>query len=198
MNWYDLDPPGLVRTVEPAVEPISLDEFKLHSAIEIADDDALCARALKAAREYCEETLGQSFITQTWTYTLDRFPPHHVRLPRPPLISVSGITYKDTAGVTQTLSSAVYEVDSKSRPGRVGLVYNQYWPAIYIGQNVVTITYTAGYGADGDSVPERIKLAIAQLASHWLENRETVTDGRFSEVPLMATKLLDLSWQGTY
>jgi uncharacterized phiE125 gp8 family phage protein len=58
----------------PAVEPLSLDEAKLHLRVDIVDDDELITVLIQAAREYCEEFCHRAFITQTWKLVLDHFP----------------------------------------------------------------------------------------------------------------------------
>ncbi len=102
-------------------------------------------------------------------------------VPRPPLITLTpdatyttlGISYVDGNGATQTLSSALYQVDARSEPGRIVPAYGQSWPSTREQLNAVTITYRAGY-TDADAVPKRIKQAIGLLAAHWYENREAV------------------------
>jgi len=55
-------------------EPIQLAEAKAQARVEFADDDALIAALIAAARKYAETRLRSALITQTWTLMLDSFP----------------------------------------------------------------------------------------------------------------------------
>jgi uncharacterized phiE125 gp8 family phage protein len=78
------------------------------------------------------------------------------------------------------------------QPGRVFLKYNQTWPDSLGIQNAVTLTYTAGYGATANLVPEGLKTAIKMLVSHWYEHRETAAEKQLMTIPLAVESLL---WQ---
>jgi uncharacterized phiE125 gp8 family phage protein len=58
----------------PAVEPLSLDEAKLHVRQDSTADDDLITTLIQAAREYCEDFCHRAFVTQTWQLLLDHFP----------------------------------------------------------------------------------------------------------------------------
>ena len=190
-------PHSLVQTVAPTVEPVTAAEAKAHCRIDISTDDDLIQSLIVAARVWCEKRLGQSFITQTWRLTFDRFPCEGFEIPNPPAISVSSITYYDTTNTLQTLSSSVYQVDSYSRPGRVGLAFAQVWPITYCRFNAVSVTYTAGYGATAAFVPQPIKQAILLLVGHWYENREAAADIQLHDIPHAVESLLMSQWHGS-
>src|SRR4029077_18050283 len=88
-----------------------------------------------AAREYGETVTHRAFITQTWDDVRDGFPgsDEAIWLPRPPLISVTSVTYIDTAGATQTWSASLYTVIApagpKASPGAIVPNYGQIFPA---------------------------------------------------------------------
>lgn len=171
-----------VINTAPASEPVSISEFKDHSTIEITDDDALVDGFITAARVILENDTKRAFVTQTWDYYLYGFCDVMI-LPFGKIQSVSAITYTDENGATQTLSASVYTVDTYRDPGRVVLAYDQAWPSTRDEINAVKITYVAGYGA-ASSVPQPIKTAVSLFASHLYENREAVTMGSLSEIPL--------------
>lgn len=183
---------SLQRTVAPASEPISLSEARNHLRIDpdTTDDDGLIATLITAAREYCENKTNRQFITATYRLNLDVFPLGEICVPRPPLIAVSGITYTDLAGVTQTLSTSIYTVDSNAEPGRIVPTYNQYWPGSRQQPNSIAVTYTAGYGSTAQAVPAAIQQAILLCVGHWYANREAVSEGIFAEVPMAVNALL--------
>lgn len=174
------------RLTGPDTEPVSLDEAKAHARVDIEDDDALFDAWITRAREHCEAITQRQFITATYAMLMDGFPMgyrsdvfratdrregYDILLPRPPLVSVETIVYKDTAGISRTIDAAVYIVSDFDEPGRVALANGATWPQALDEINAVRIDYTAGYGAAED-VPESIKQAMLLLIAHWNENRE--------------------------
>lgn len=178
----------------PEIEPISLEEAKLHLKVETDDDDELISGLIRAAREYCETFQNRAYITQTWQLWLDAFPEvPYIEIPKPPLQAVDSVMYYDRDGEAHEFSG--YLVDTKSQPGRVVLKAGCYWPSLALQlSNGVCITFTAGYGDDAESVPQRIKQAILLVVGSWYEIRENYISSGFipREVPLGAERLL---WQ---
>jgi hypothetical protein len=84
-----------------------------------------------------------------------------IRIPKPNLLSVESINYRDMNGDTTLLDSSAYVVDKDSLPGRVVPVVGTSWPGTQAGPGSVTIVFAAGFGADADDVPADIKVAIA-------------------------------------
>jgi len=189
---------SVVKTVEPTSEPVTLTEAKAHCRIDTTADDTLVSSLITAARLWCESRLGQQIMPATYRCKIDGFCSHAVELPYPPLTTVSSITYVDTAGTTQTLSSALYTVDTDSKPGRISPVYAEVWPLTRDQLQAVTITYTAGY-ASAAAVPQVIKQAILLLVGHWYENREASLVGETSSALTLAVESLLMSqWHGSY
>lgn len=178
-------------TTEPADEPVSVEELRQHGRVDGTADDAWLSVAIKAARQKVELEIGRALMTQTWTAYMDAFPIGAVRLPMPRAIAITSVLYVDTDGAQQTLSSTVYELDSKSEPARFGLAYGQSWPSTGNVTNAVEIAYTAGYGAAGDAVPAPIRHAIMMIVAHLYEHRESVNDFQLHEIPQGAGWLLD-------
>lgn len=177
-----------------AEEPVTLDEMKLHLRVTEDEENELIWSTIAAARGYIERTTRQQLITATYELFLDKFPTTGakiIRLPRPPLQSVTSIKYVDIDGATQTLASSKYDVDIHSEPSRVAESFNNFWPSTRNEVNAVTIEYLAGYGL-ATTVPPELKMAIKMLASHWFENRETVTIGVVSKE--MALSVNTLIW----
>jgi len=205
---------GLKLITEPAAEPITLAEAKSHLRITEADEDALIETWIKAAREYCEGYQNRAYITQTWELALDRFPgeglrPYSlsqilitdsvgtseriIRVPLPPLQSVTSIKYYDTEGTEKEFSSDDYEVDTYNQPGRISLGYGKSWPSETLRPvNGVIIEFKAGYGDTADTVPAKVKQAIKVLIGELYEHREVTDVKELKEVPFAVKALLGL------
>lgn len=178
------------RTTDATTEPVNIAELRDHLRLDHTDEDATLYRLIRAARQTCEDYCERAFVTQTWKLYLDTWPTE-IECPRPPLIAVSSIAYVDTDGDSQTLSSATYTVDTDSEPGRIYLAYNQSWPSIRSQDKAITVTYTAGYGTTGQSVPEPIRHAILLTAADLYELREGTLVGTTSTPLPHANRLLD-------
>lgn len=181
---------GLSQTAAPAEEPVSLADVKLHLRVDGNKDNVLIASLIAAAREYCQSYTGLQFVTATWALTLDAFPSEDViRLPNPPLSSVTTVAYTDTAGDAQTMSSDDYDVDTTSVEGRLALAYGASWPGTRDKIDAVTITYVAGYGT-AHAVPDAAKSAIYMVVADLYEHRESRGEVRAYDNPTVM-RLLD-------
>lgn len=159
----------------PATEPVTASEAKSHLRVDTTADDTLIGTLITAARQHVENHLRRALITQTWELVMDAFPAGDViRLPRPPLVSVTSIKYTDVAGSESTFSSAAYVVDTDSTKGRVVLKSGESWPSDTLAAaNGVRVRYVAGYGSAA-AVPNPIRQAILLLIGTLYENRESV------------------------
>ena len=184
---------SFVRTTDAASEPITLTEAKDQLRETGSAEDTYINTLIKTARQFAEEKTGRGLLAQTWKATLDNgsLPTDSIiELPRPPLQSVTEITYVDSDGATQTLSTDNYTVDSLSEPGRIMF---EDMPNIKSTINALTVEYVAGY-SDASEVPAGIKQAILILVEHWFDFREAVVAGTItSKVPISADDLLDMN-----
>jgi uncharacterized phiE125 gp8 family phage protein len=181
---------SLVRSVQPATEPVTLSEVKAQCRVDISDDDAYLTALITCAREYLEEMLDLSMITQTWQARYDVFPLWEIILPRPHMRPAAvTVTYRDEAGNNQTLLSTSdhFQVDSNIVPGRIYPLYNGVWPAVRGDENSVTVQWQAGYGATGATVPSILRQAMLILIAHWYEMRQPVFAGYSQVVPVPLT-----------
>ncbi|OAS21139.1 head-tail connector protein [Paenibacillus oryzisoli] len=175
-------------TVPPAQEPVTLDDVKTALGIELTDtiyDDQI-SPWIPAAREWCEGYQNRAYITQTIELAKDYWPYRdEIRLPRPPLQSVTAMAYMDSTGTATTASASTYFVDNFSEPGF--LVAYSAWPAGALRPaNGVIVEYVAGYGDDPVDVPSLIRQAITVLCMHWFNNG-------FCEPPDAVKSMLDLN-----
>lgn len=179
----------------PTVEPISLSELKAHLRIDGTDEDALLNAIIKTAREHVEAITRRALIQQTWQLILDGWwlSGAILELPMPPLIGVDSIVYKDSAGTEYTLESSKYLYDATDI-GRLMLADGESFPTSELyPMGAVKITFKAGYGTSGDSLPEPIRHAIRLLCGHYYENREAVIIERganIMQLPMAVDALL--------
>ena len=185
---------GLKLITAPQAEPITLAEAKSHLRITSTDEDALIETWIKAAREYCEGYQNRAYITQTWEMALDSFPSERImKIPLPPLQSVTPIKYYDPQGTEKEFSSDDYEVDTYNQPGRISLGYGKSWPSETLRPvNGVIIEFKAGYGDTADTVPAKVKQAIKVLIGELYEHREVTDVKELKEVPFAVKALLGL------
>ena len=187
-------PLTLSQTVGPTDEPLNLDEVKRHLRVTFADDDLVIFSMLQTARDHLERVTRRQFLTATWVYALDAFPTSDkamIKLPRPPLQSVSSIAYQDSDNATQVLTlNTDYGVDILSEPGRIYLLPAKSWPSTYDVPNAVVITYIAGWDAPG-KVPASLRGLLSLFVGHLYENREAVSAEKvLHEIPLGFQMLL--------
>lgn len=128
----------------PAIEPLSLEEVKLHCKIEDVADDALVRAIIVAVREQAEHKTGRALIDQRWEQVLNWFPTT-IELGYPPLVAVESVKYTDSAGATQTISSANYIADDVSSPPKIYLGYGASWPANRDVPNAIRARFIAGH-----------------------------------------------------
>ncbi len=194
---------SLTRQTAPTVEPVTLAEAKAHLRVDTATDDSYIATLITAAREWVEEYLDRALVHQQYVMRLDSFP-YEFELPRPPM-ATSGtatavvVTYTLGDDSTATLSSTQYRVDRNATPGVVRQLRAGTWPGNLDDQNAVTVTWWAGYGASGTSVPAAIRHAILMLVGFWYDNRSTVLVGSISkQLEFAVESLLSSQKWGSY
>lgn len=172
---------GFTVVEPPAVEPVTLNDMKAILGIPSGDtsQDARIASLIRAAREMAEAYTGRAFITQKLLLQLDRWPggrmpwwdgvrvgsisefigdPSPLSLPRPPLISVESVAYRDPYGSLHTIDPTAYYLDTVTEPGRLVLS-----PGVFgeVRERAgFMVTYVAGYGASAALVPAQVAQAI--------------------------------------
>lgn len=160
----------LVTAPVPLRGPVTVEELKDWARIDGSDEDNVLSDFLTAATRAAEQYTHRAFLTQTWDFTYDYFPVQ-MKIPLGQLQSVTSISYVDTDGNSQTVTSTIYRVDSNTEPARINEAQNQSWPTADSVTEAVTVRFVAGYGAAA-AVPEEIKAAIKVGASHRYMCRE--------------------------
>ena len=198
MNW------ALSVVTAPKSEPVTVSEAQLHLRVDGVDENALIARLIQSAREYCEPIARRAFMPQTLMMSFSAWPAcadrNYLELLRPPVQSVSNIKYYDSAGVLQTMTSSDYVADLVAAPPRIYLADGVAWPSATLRAGLaIEVTYVAGY-AKADVVPARYKQAMLLLIGHWYENREqiVVAPGATSATLRLAVESLLTSGRGMW
>jgi len=178
---------SLTKTTDATVEPVTLQEVKLHLRViaSLADvaahpEDALITALITAARTDCEERLQRSLLQTTWKLEVDAFPCDVIRLERGPIISVDSLKYFDADEAQQTLATSAYRLSGH----RVEVVDT--WPTTQDRIGAVELIYKAGYGTTADKVPAPIKAWILLAVGDMYTNRE-----RSAERPAVAQGFAD-------
>lgn len=180
---------ALVRTQDPAEEPITTADAKLQAIVQVSTDDDLIDAYIQTSRQAVEAFVHRSLVTQTWRLSLDCWPAV-IYLPMPPVQSVSSVKYVDDQGVLQTWDPANYRVDIDSEPARITPAWGVTWPSIQYVTNAIQIEYVAGYGEAAD-VPEIFKQAMRLQVATMYEFREHTVSGTIvNQIPEGVQSLL--------
>lgn len=174
-----------VNIPDPTSEPITVSTAKAHAHIDGSDEDALVSLYIAAARSHAEEYCGVRFALRANVVLLCDSFADFARLPEAPVSAVSSITYIDTNGALQTLSSAVYEVRKEGLDCSIVLKSGQSWPSIQDGSRI-SVTATIGYAAP----PSGVIAAMLMLFAHLHKNRAAASETPAMEVPIAITDLL--------
>jgi len=174
------------RSVQPAIEPVTLTQAKDHCGVSVTDDDTKLTAFITAAREAVEKYLNRTLITTTWVMRMQELC-GEILVPFSPLIAVSSIAYDAADGTPTTLATTEYQYDIYSEPGRIKPAYNKFWPVALYQYNAARITFTAGYGTLASDVPGPIKQGILAMVATLFAQRETIVlDGSVADVPEVA------------
>lgn len=164
----------LSLAIAPTVEPVTLEEVKLHLRVGgTAEDNRLTDLAI-GARQWVERQTDLALLTQSWDWTFATWPSDlyrleaGLRLPIRPVSAVTSITYLDQSLVTQTLATTVYLLqapsgaDPAAGPASIALKFGQVLPPALVQAGAITIRFVAGFGATAATVPADLRLAILQ------------------------------------
>jgi uncharacterized phiE125 gp8 family phage protein len=161
----------LVETSPPAVEPLTLDDAKLHLRVTSTVDDALITSLIGTARQICENFTGLALIERDYSLYLDAWPEGEVLLPRPPLVSVALINIFDVDGNAVSFDAANYTVSTAGVPGRILLSNGVFLPQPGRTADGIEIQFRAGYGSTGADIPPPLVQGMKQLLADLYENR---------------------------
>ena len=174
-----------VVATAPAAEPFALADAKAHLRVEGTEEDDLIGAQIEAARAYVEAMTGVCLVERTLTLRADNWT-DLAAFPVAPVTAVASITYTDTEGTPQTLSTDIYALRLEGLdPGAV-LKNAQSWPTIQPGTQI-EIEVTAGYGQATD-VPQAVVQALKLVVADFYTFRESAQIGSVAgRIPTSAT-----------
>jgi uncharacterized phiE125 gp8 family phage protein len=169
---FDEYPKGLqVRRDSSVSLAVSLDEAKDFLRVVHNDDDQYIIMLIKAMtwriEDKAEIALSTQNLTAEWAVAQS-----YVTLPRPPFVSISGITAYNEHNTPITITSSGYYVE--------GLTTATIRFKEQLGKRV-RVSYTAGYG-NANSIPEDLKQYILQLVFQEYNQRGSVTEDMIQTV----------------
>jgi uncharacterized phiE125 gp8 family phage protein len=182
-----------VRTVAPTADLVTLNDAKVHLAVDHSEHDQMITSLVASAMKHLDGYQGilqRALVTQTWKVETDKFT-DPLRLPVGDLLSLTSVKYYDGLNAQQTLSASVYGVYSDAIGPFITLKSNQTWPTVYDRRDAIEIIWAAGFGATANSVPEPIRQAVLLMVGHWYAHREAVSETALAEVPMSAKHLIE-------
>ena len=174
-------------TSGPSTPILTTAEAKNYLKIDTSADDTLISDMVASATDYCENYLGQKFITQTIAEVFDKIPKPKIGdlfptlfLTVHPVQSVTSITYTDTNETEQTWNASLYKVDTYRKAARITPSYGEVFPDILAEINSLTVTYVAGYGDASSDAPASIRQAVRLVLSDMYHNRSDFVKEKYS------------------
>ena len=183
-------------SVQPLVEPITVEDARLHLDLDDNYYDSQLSQLITVARKRVEQDSRRSLVSQTHVLSMDTFPTSGViEIPTAPVISVTSVTYVDTNDAVQTFSDTKYSVDSNNTPSRIVINDGEDFPTVRGHYDDIKVTYVAGYGTSRNDVDEVAKFAIKMMISHLFNSPSITAHGTVNVVPLGYDSLVrSLAW----
>jgi uncharacterized phiE125 gp8 family phage protein len=196
----------LERVADPDIEPVTLEEMKLHLRVTNTTENDLITSLIVVAREWVERYTGRALIDQTWRLTIEQRPivsgesvggyrqgtgyyttgwfrwerVGEIMLRRAPVLALTSFVTVDSDGVETPVAADTYALrEANSRWPRIVALSGATWST----ENS-RIAFRAGFAERTGSpqqtaavVPARFKQAVKLIVGHLYENRESVLVG---------------------
>jgi len=175
----------LFRTVDPAVEPVTLAEIKAQLRSAHDSEDELLGGLIRAARDEVERATSSALIAQNWRLVLDEWPESRaIRLPVSPMISLTEIRCYDGEGGEHQIAIEQFLPDGQAVPARLICPGTVAGAPVLRGRMGIEIDYVAGFGDVPEDVPADLIQSLKTLVAYWYENRDSVlVSGAGAAVP---------------
>lgn len=185
----------LIEETAPAAEALPVaalrDHLRLGSGFDIAQDSAETAALtgyLRAAIATIEARTGKVLLTRRFRMQLDDWRDRLGQtLPLAPVVSVEGIEIDDGAGTVTDLPVESWRLLPDGQRPMI-LPTGVILPHVP-RRGTVTITFTAGFGADWAAVPADLGQAVLMLAARYYEDRSF--EGSKGAMPFGVSALIE-------
>ena len=165
---------------DATVEPVTLAELKTQLRVSGSSEDDLLTGLITAARQIVEAYTHRALITQTWDYIISN-PGSVIRIPMPPLQSVTSITSYDLDNDSTDEGTSKWYTVTNTTPGEIRLNNGETWASV-IRDNGFVIEFKCGYGAAASAVPGSLVTAVKMIASALYENRGDSADSNTDRI----------------
>lgn len=156
--------------------PISVDEAKFMGRIDGDYEDDLIGSLIQSVSDAVERYIGRALLIQTLTASLDFWPENPIKLPRPPLVSITSVNIVQEDLTSTEYSSDNYYARIITTPGELvlkdGVTPPENTDRYHGGFEIV---FVAGYGTT-DDIPSAIKDAIKLWTVVLYETRTAPSD----------------------
>jgi hypothetical protein len=155
----------LLLTTPPVQEPLTMDEVRSYLRLSGEHEDGLLSTLMAAARAHVETITGRALLKQRWQ--MDLRPPYPlssplvrrmekhivIQLPKPPLLEIESLTVNEKA------------ILFTQEEGKV-ILSTRFW------DEAIRISYWAGYGETGTSLPPDLKMAVLMATRCFYDHQE--------------------------
>lgn len=167
----------------PVENAVTVDEvIQAGKLVDDGSEDAFLQIIIKQAEEYAQDITGQTFLDTEYRTLRNGFSDHPffvsegacaIELRRAPFASIAKFDYIDLDGVTQSLvENTDYFVDDTGVFPQLKPLPDTSWPSdVLEREGVVTIEFTAGYGASHRDLTYKIRGALLSHVIALNENR---------------------------
>ena len=185
---------GVVVTTAPTQEPLTLQEVKDYLRLADAIDERVLQDLVEASRQFAEEHMARSMMTQTLTLTIDAVADmedplwegwktgadinsykNYITLIKAPVQSVTSVKTYNDSDVATTMAASKYYVDSARDQARVVLRTGETFPSALRVANAIEVVYVAGYTSQS-AIPATIRIGLMQHIAYLYEQRGDMGD----------------------
>lgn len=147
---------------------------KNHLKIQHAGEDTQLTNVfIPVAIDMMENYLGRALVNRTVTVIGDLYHfKNPYKLPYPNVTTFTSFTVYHRDDTNTVVASTNYMLDGSGRELAFKTWNGYVFPTNLRPVHMFQAVYTAGYGANATDVPDRIRLAVAELCGILMNNRE--------------------------
>jgi uncharacterized phiE125 gp8 family phage protein len=130
------------------VEPVTLEEAKLHLRVDTDAEDTMIQSFISAARDYCERETGIALASQTLEYTTEAT--DYIFLPLAPVTLVESVVSVFEGVERDLVEGTDYWLDIQSMPAQINKLYQ------YEDMGIIRVVYDVA----AQTIPPLVKSAL--------------------------------------